>query len=73
MYVYEIWLCYDVKCGSYCEAHPKQSEGRPWWSSDWGSMPPLQGAQVPSLIRELRLHKPRGMAKEKPKTNKQKI
>ena len=30
--------------------------GLPWWSSDWDSMLPVQGAQVQSLIREADFH-----------------
>ena len=29
----------------------------PWWASGQDSAVPLQGAQVPSLVRELRFHK----------------
>ena len=34
----------------------------PWWSTDWGSR--LVGAWVQFLVRELRLHKPHGIAKQ---------
>ena len=44
-------------------------DGLPWRSSGWDSVLPLQGAQAPSLVGELRSRKPRGMAK-KTKTNK---
>ena len=36
----------------------------PWWSSHWVSALPLPGAWVWSLVRELRLHKPRGAKKQ---------
>ena len=32
------------------------SGGLPWWASGWDSELPIQGAQVPSLIRELDPH-----------------
>lgn len=39
--------------------------GIPWPSGGWDSELPLQGARVPSLIRELRSRKPGGAAKIK--------
>ena len=39
--------------------------GLPWPSSGYYSMLPLQGPQVQSLVRELRSHMQRGVAKKK--------
>ena len=36
-----------------------------WQCSSWDSMLPVQGAQVQSLVRELRSHRPHGMAPKK--------
>ena len=40
------------------------NEGIPWQSSGYDSMLPLQGAQVQSLVRELRACKPCGQKKK---------
>ena len=37
----------------------------PWWSSSYDSTLPLQGAQVQSLIWELRFHMPQEQKKKK--------
>ena len=58
------------RCDSFLMLHNKllqtqgfktTHKGLPWWSRD--SKLPLQGARVPSLVRELRSHMPRGAAR----------
>ena len=46
--------------------------GLPWPSSGSDSAPPLQGAQVRSLVRELRSHVPCDVAKNKKKKERKK-
>ena len=36
----------------------KIRQGLSWWSSGYNSMLPMQGAEVRSLVRELRSHMP---------------
>ena len=43
-----------------------------WWSSDWGSVLPLQGAWVQSLVRELGFHILQSEAKKEKKKQKKK-
>ena len=47
--------------------NPSLTSGFPWWSSNWDSTPPLLGAQVRSLIRELRSQKSLSSAAKKKK------
>ena len=42
-------------------------EGLPWWPSGKDPVLPMQGAQVRSLVKELRSHISCGMAKKKKK------
>ena len=44
----------------------KASRELSWQSSSYDSMFPVQGAQVQSLVRELRTHKPHHGAKKEP-------
>ena len=47
--------------GAFTEfCYLKQMEGLPWWSSGKDPALPLQGAQVQSLVWELRSHMPWG-------------
>ena len=48
-------------------------EGLPWWSGGKDSALPMQGAQVRSLVRELRSHISCSMAKKKKKKDSGKI
>ena len=41
--------------------------GIPWWSSGWDTIRPLQGKQVPSLVRELKCHMPHDVKEKKKK------
>ena len=41
--------------------------GIPWWSSGWDTIHPLQGKQVPSLVRELKCHMPHDVKEKKKK------
>ena len=45
-------------------------EGLPWWPSGKDSVLPMQGAQVRSLVKELRSHLSCSMAKKKKKKRK---
>ena len=45
----------------------KITKGPPWWSSGWDSTLPMQGAQVPSQVRELRSDTPHDQPKKKEK------
>ena len=45
-------------------------QGLPWGSSGYGSVLPLQGTWVRSLVQELRSYKPHGVAKKSRKKGK---
>ena len=42
--------CYSQKT---IKSVSEDVEGLPWWSSEWDSALPMQGARVPSLVGEL--------------------
>ena len=44
---------------------PKRTQGLPWWSRGSDSVLPMKGAQVQSLVRELRFHIPRSAPQKK--------
>ena len=47
-------------------------EGNPWQSTSYGSALPLQGAQVQSLVGELKSHMPQSAPPKKKKKKKEK-
>ena len=50
---------------------PKRTQGLPWWSRGSDSVLPVKGAQVQSLVRELRFYMPHSAAKKKESHKKQ--
>ena len=46
----------DCCCFVSLQKQKQPSGGLPWWSSGWDSELPIQGAQVPFLIRKLDPH-----------------
>ena len=58
-------LCVLSSCG--CTGVISAHQGLPWWSSGSDFVLPLQGAWVRPLVRELRPHMPRSVAKKKKK------
>ena len=45
--------CFTERCICWIKKKKKHNVGIPWWSSDWDSELPMQGAWVRSLVREL--------------------